>query len=122
MRKRHRENLWTGLAPTTLSSTIERLVGEGFTANFGVVGGGLRAYDSGKTFGTHEVIIREYQRFEGVSDPDDMAIVYAIESLDGTRGVLADAFGVYSNPIVSAFLHDVPIRRTVQPGAAGVHA
>jgi hypothetical protein len=47
-----------------------------------------------------------------------MAIVYAIESLDGTRGVLADAFGVYSNPTVSAFLEDVPIRRA-EPGAAG---
>ena len=102
----------------TLSSTVERLIGEGFTANFGVVGERLRAYDSGKTFGAHEVIIREYQRFEGVSDPDDMAIVYAIESLDGTRGSLADAFGVYSNPTVSAFLQDVPIRRAVQPGAA----
>jgi hypothetical protein len=33
-----------------------------------------------------EVTIRGYQRFEGASDPDDMAIVYAIESLDGTRG------------------------------------
>ncbi len=92
------------------------------TANFGVVGGRLRAYDGGKTFGGHEVIIREYQRFEDVSDPDDMAIVYAIESLDGTRGLLADAFCVYSNPIASAFLQDVPIRRTVQPGAAAVHA
>jgi hypothetical protein len=106
----------------TLSSTVERLVGESFTANFGVVGGRLRAYGSGKTFGAHEVITREYQRFEVVSDPDDMAIVYAIESLDGTRGLLADAFGVYSNPIVSAFLQDVPIRRTVQPGATAVHA
>jgi hypothetical protein len=39
-----------------------------------------------------------------------MAIVYAIESTDGTRGSLVDAFGAYSNPAVSAFLHDVPIR------------
>jgi hypothetical protein len=49
-----------------------------------VVGGRLRAYDSGKTFGAHEVMIHEYQRFEGVSDPDDIAIVYAIESPSST--------------------------------------
>ena len=66
------------------------------------------------------MIIREYQRFEGVSDPDDMAIVYGIESLDGTQGSLVDAFGTYSNATVSAFLQDVPIRMAVQPGA-GVH-
>jgi hypothetical protein len=102
----------------TLSNAIERLVSRGFTAHFGVVGDRLRAFDSGKTFGAHELIIREFQRFEGVSDLDDMAIVYAIESTDRTRGSLVDAFGTYANP-VSAFLHDVPIRRTVELGAVG---
>jgi hypothetical protein len=101
----------------TLSSAIEELVGRGFIANFGVVDDRLRAFDTGKTFEAHEVVIREYQRFEGVSDPDDMAIVYGIESLDGTRGSLVDAFGAYSNGTVSAFLQDVPIRLAVQPGA-----
>jgi hypothetical protein len=103
----------------TLSSTIERLISRGFTAHFGVVGGRLRAFDSGKMFEADQLTIREFQRFEGVSDPGDMAIVYAIESSDGTRGSLVDAFGAYSSPTVSAFLHDVPIRRTVDPGAAG---
>ena len=101
----------------TLSNAIERLVSRGFTAHFGVVGDRLRAFDSGKTFGADQLTIREFQRFEGVSDPDDMPIVYAIESSDGTRGSLVDAFGAYSNPSVSAFLHDVPIRRPVEPGA-----
>ena len=82
-----------------------------FTAHFGVIGERLRAFDSGKTFRADEVTIRGYQQFEGASDPDDMAIVYAIESLDGTRGSLVDAFGVYSNPTVSAFLRHVPVRR-----------
>jgi hypothetical protein len=97
----------------TLSSTIERLTGEGFTAHFGVVGNRLRAFESGETFGAHEVTIRAYDRFEGVSDPDDMAIVYAIESLNGIRGSLVDAFGAYSDPGISTFLQGVPIRRTV---------
>jgi hypothetical protein len=101
----------------TLSGVIDRLDGEGFTALFGVFGDRLRAFESGKTFGADEVIIRDYYRFEGASDPDDMSIVYAIESLSGTRGSLVDAFGVYSDPTVSAFLKDVPIRPAVQPGA-----
>lgn len=96
---------------TTLSDTLERLDHDGFTAHFGVVGAGLRAFESGETFGPHEVVIREYERFEGVSNPDDMAIVYAIESRSGRRGYLVDAFGVYSDPAVSAFLQEVPIRR-----------
>jgi len=107
---------------STLASAVERLVAEGFTANFGVAGGRLRAHDTGRTFAAHEVLIREYERFEGVSDPDDMAIVYAIESLNGTRGVLTDAFGVYASPTVSVFLQNVPIRRIVHAGSAAVHA
>ena len=95
----------------TLSNAIERLVGRGFTENFGVMGDRLRAFDSGRTFGAQELVIREFQRFEGVSDPDDMAIVYAIETTDGTRGLLVDAFGTYASPIVGALLRDVPIRR-----------
>ena len=96
----------------TLADAIEELIRRGFTEQFEVVDGALRALESGKTFRAEELRIREYHRFEGVSDPDDMSIVYAIESHTGTRGTLVDAFGVYSNPVVSAFLTDVPIDRT----------
>jgi hypothetical protein len=98
----------------TLSSAIEELACQDVTAHFGVTGERLRAFDSGKTFRADEVAIRGYRRFEGASDPGDMSIVYAIESPDGTRGSLVDAFGVYSNPAVSAFLQHVSIRRRAE--------
>jgi hypothetical protein len=106
------------LEHATLSGAVDDLTHRGFTEHFGVIGKKLRAIESGRTFVARDVLIREYQRFEGISDPDDMAIVYAIESMDGTRGSLVDAFGTYSSPTVSAFLHHVPIRRTVEPGSA----
>ena len=92
----------------TLSEAMESLVSRGFTEHFGVRGGQLRGLESGKTFGPEDVAIREYERFEGVSDPDDMAILYAIESSSGTRGTLVDAFGVYADPGISAYLGRVP--------------
>ena len=91
----------------TLSEAMENLVRRGFTEHFGVRGDQLRGFESGKTFGSQDVIIREYERFEGVSDPDDMAIIYALESSSGIRGTLVDAFGVYSNPAISAYLRHV---------------
>lgn len=97
----------------TLAGALDDLARRGFTERFGVVGDGLRAIEGGKAFRTDELMIREYHRFEGISDPDDMSIVYAIESRDGTRGTLVDAFGVYSNPAVSAVLRSVPILRAV---------
>ena len=47
---------------------------------------------------------------EGISDPDDRAIVYGVETAGGARGTVVDAFGVYADPALSAVLRDVPIR------------
>jgi len=47
-----------------------------------------------------------------------MAIVYAIESLGGVRGTLADAYGVYANPMVSAFVANVAIQQPQEDSAA----
>lgn len=93
----------------TLAGAVDGLRGSGFVEHFGVSGGALRSFDSGTRFGAAEVVIREYHRFEGVSDPDDMSIVYGIESQSGVRGTLVDAYGVYSDASVSAFLQGVPI-------------
>jgi hypothetical protein len=98
------------VAYLTLARAIDDLTRSGFIEHFGVSGNDLRSFDSGRKFTAEQVVIREYHRFEGVSDPDDMSIVYAIEGRGGVRGTLVDAYGVYSDPTVSAFLHDVPIR------------
>ena len=94
----------------TLWRAIDDLARAGFTEHFAVRGHALRAFDSGRMFSAGQVVIREFHRFEGVSDPDDMSIVYAIEGQGGVRGTLVDAFGAYSDPRVSAFLDGVPIR------------
>ena len=91
----------------TLSEAMENLARRGFIEHFGVRGDQLRGFESGKTFGPQDVIIREYERFEGVSDPDDMAILYALESSSGIHGTLVDAFGVYANPAISTYLRCV---------------
>jgi hypothetical protein len=94
----------------TLTGALDDLAHRGFAGHFRVSGDGRRAVAGGRAFTAEELIIREYHRFEGISDPDDMSIVYAIESRDGTRGTLVDAFGVYANPAVGAFLQNVPIQ------------
>jgi hypothetical protein len=94
----------------TLAGTLAELADRGFTDAFAVAGEGLRTTGAVRTFRAEDLTIREFHRFEGVSDPDDMSIVYAIESRDGTRGTLVDAFGVYSNPAVTRVLERVPIR------------
>jgi len=103
---------------SSLAEAIGGFADKGFTEHFGVRGDHLRGLDSGAIFAAHEVVIRGFQRFEGVSDPDDMSIVYAIETVRGMQGTLVDAFGVYSNPMISVFLDRVAFRLQEQaPGA-----
>ena len=66
--------------PGTVTAQLEELERRGFGAHFGVVGNAVQVLNGGKTFKSDELAIREYHRFEGVSDPGDMSIVYAIES------------------------------------------
>lgn len=95
----------------TLADAMDAVGRRGFTEHFTLANGRLRAATNGATFSADQVTIVEYHRFEGISDPDDMSILYAIETSSGVRGTLTDAFGVYSDPRVGAFVKDVAIRR-----------
>jgi hypothetical protein len=95
---------------STMLEALQGLKERGFTENLELKGNLLQAVGSGLTFNAQELTIVEHHRFEGASDPDDMAVVYGIESKDGARGVLVDAYGVYADPQLSEFLKDVPDR------------
>ena len=99
------------LEPRTLDGVLDDLTRRGFAEHFRVVDGWLRALDSGGMFRANQVSVPEYYRFEGVSDPDDMSILWAVETRSGVRGTLVDAFGVYSDPLVADFLKDVPVTK-----------
>jgi hypothetical protein len=95
---------------TSMAEAIQELKQRGFTANFEFLDLAFRDVDSGKTLTADDLTIVEHYRFEGTSDPDDMSIVYAIKSADGTQGIITDAFGVYANPQLGGFLTNVRIR------------
>lgn len=93
------------------AATISELAHRGFSDGFRVVDDSLQVLRTGKILRARDLVIREVYRFEGISDPDDMAVVYAIESTSGIQGTLIDAFGVYADPAKAAVLADIPIRR-----------
>jgi hypothetical protein len=96
--------------PGTVACAVEELGRRGFTEGFRVVDGRLQAIGTGETVRPEDLVIREIYRFEGISDPDDMAIVYGIEGKGGLRATVVDAFGVYSDPALGAALQGVAIR------------
>lgn len=95
----------------TVTGALADLSARGFTAQFTVSDGRLRPLGAETALSPDQVEIVEEHRFEGVSDPDDMAIVYGLETRSGLRGTLVDAFGVYADPAVGEFMRAVALRR-----------
>jgi len=81
----------------TVSQAVNELKQRGFTLDFNLKGSALEC--QGQNFNPKEFEITEFYRFEGNSDPADEAVVYAIESRSGLKGVLVNAFGVYSESL-----------------------
>jgi hypothetical protein len=91
----------------TLVSCVNALVNKGFDEDFKVNDKGLRSLKTDKIYQPDEVKVVSFYRFEGTSDPGDESILYAIETNDGHRGTLVDAFGPYADTKVTAFMHRV---------------
>lgn len=94
----------------SMNEALSGLRSRGYTTNFEFLQNAFRAVDNGQTYSPEELTIREHHRFEGASDPDDASIVYAIETTDGRRGTIVDAYGMYATPDLEAFLDKVPMR------------
>ena len=80
----------------TLSQVIERLQKKGFIENFQMRKEGFVAVENGSRLKPQNVKIRKIYRFEGQSNPDDMSVLYALETDTGIRGILVDAYGTYA--------------------------
>jgi hypothetical protein len=91
----------------TMAGKLDELARRGFAEHLIVVDGRLRVAGGDEQFAAGQVKVAAYYRFEGVSDPDDMAILYAVETSTGVRGTIADAFGVYADPSVGEFMQTV---------------
>ena len=96
----------------TMSDALTDLKQRGFTTNFEFLNGAFRDV-AGKTYTADQLTIVEHHRFEGMSDPDDLSILYVIEAQDGAKGTVADAYGPYANPQLGAFLKNVKMREDV---------
>src|SRR5437868_2669826 len=88
----------------TLSSCMNSLQSQGYTENFMVNEYGLHGLNADRYYNPEEVRIVDFYRFEGESDPGDMAILYALETNDGLKGIISDAFGSAGDPHVGKFM------------------
>ena len=93
----------------TLTFCLNKLMSEGYNIDFKVTekGGKLTALQTEKNYHPEQIQVVDFYRFEGASDPADNSILYAIETNDGVKGTLVDAFGPYGDRKVEAFMKAV---------------
>jgi hypothetical protein len=94
-------------AMSTLTERTNKAIQNGYTDNLKVTKQGLYSTQKDKTYTPGEVKIIDFYRFEGQSDPADNAIMYIIETKDGVKGILIDAYGAYADENVNKFITEV---------------
>jgi hypothetical protein len=91
----------------TLSEVMTAIQKDGFKENFIVKENLLYAPEADKYYAPVEIRIANFYRFEGTSDPGDSSILYAIETTDGVKGILLDAYGAYSDEMTTNFIREI---------------
>jgi len=91
----------------TLASCLNKLILDGYTEDFKAGERGLLSLQKERIYEAGEVNVVNFFRFEGPSDPADNAILYVIETTDGTKGTLVDAYGPYADDNVERFMQEV---------------
>ena len=86
-------------AYSTLSEAVNDLQRRGYTDDLAAAEECLICDARGIHLDPAEFEIDEFHRFEGMSDPEDQSIVYAISSRDhGIKGILVNAYGPDASP------------------------
>lgn len=91
----------------TLVELHKKLVDDGFKEEFTVSDGLLKALSTSKQYPPAEVSIVNFFRFEGQTDPGDSSIMYALQTKDGTKGTLVDAYGPDADVDKTMFIREV---------------
>ncbi len=104
---------------TTLTEILNKLKAEGYTVDFNLQDNCLVCQGNSLQIDPEDFVVDRHFRFEGNSDPDDQAIVYAISSeKHGLKGVLVNGYGIYSddrNDRIMAHIHEKALKDVKRP-------
>lgn len=94
----------------TVTEAVSGLKKRGYTIDFNKEYDCITCHTTPLSLKPSEFEITEVYRFEGNSDPADEAVVYAIESKSGEKGILVDGFGPSSETASEAMVEKLAIR------------
>jgi len=83
----------------TVVEAVKGLKQRGYSIDFNLEPGRLVCHQTPLSLTPEDFEITEVYRFEGNSDPDDEAVVYAIESANGQKGLLVAGYGISADGV-----------------------
>ncbi|MGJ8592949.1 MAG: hypothetical protein ACSHXF_10395 [Aquaticitalea sp.] len=87
---------------------IRQYEAKGYTAQYRLVDYRLEDVDSKKRYAPEDVTIFKEHRYEGMSDPSDMSLLYVLETNDGGKGTLLANYGPEADTSVHEFMNEIP--------------
>ncbi|MCO4291310.1 phosphoribosylpyrophosphate synthetase [Solitalea sp. MAHUQ-68] len=88
----------------SLMEALDGLKERGFNLNFNLKNDHLACEEHDLFWHPEHFEIVEVYRFEGMTDPDEQAAVYAIQSDEGQKGVFVSAYGIYMDAVSEELL------------------
>ncbi len=94
--------------PTTVLDALRVLAADGFDTSFALIDGSVHDEACRTAHPIEQITALRVYRFEGPSDPDEEAAVYAVQCQHcGARGAIVTSYGPGADPALTDRL-DVP--------------
>jgi hypothetical protein len=93
----------------TLSEAILDLKSRGYTSDFNLHPEWIECPQMNLKLKPAEFHVDEVHRFEGATNPDDSAVLFAIRSTSDQKGILIDAYGAYSDSLSTEMIKHLRI-------------
>ncbi len=91
----------------SLSEAHRALREHGFTDRYELTEEGLKNLTIDTIYRADQLKIVGVYRFEGMSNPSDESVLYAVKSEDGRQGTVVSSYGAYGNEALLSFLEGV---------------
>lgn len=94
----------------TLSQTMNSLRDKGYTEDLNLLDDHLENRNKNKKYPIDEFDVDHYFRFEGMANPADNSILYAITTKDGHKGMLVDGYGKSGGQVSEEMINKLQIK------------
>src|ERR1044071_6166465 len=99
----------------TLSKAIQGLKKDGYEYDFNLHPDVIECSDKQQKFAPSEFHVDAVYRFEGMTNPDDSSVLYAISASAGLKGLLVDAYGAYAESLSPEMIKKLTIDFNTKP-------